>query len=86
MFVILKLLELTTMEVFKRFVVIIQVVFEIHYLCKSLQEDFKRQLVINVEKKVVWDVCKFGLCALLWKFCLVAYPGQFSSILDVIVD
>jgi hypothetical protein len=37
------------MEVFKRFVGIIQVVFEVHYLCKPLQKDFKRQFVINVK-------------------------------------
>jgi hypothetical protein len=57
------------MEVFKRFVVIIQVVFEVHYFCKPTQHDFKRQLVINVKRR--W----FGMFASL---DYVHYCGKFA--------
>jgi hypothetical protein len=38
------------MELFKRFIIVIQVVFKTHYLDKPTWKDFERQLVINVER------------------------------------
>lgn len=61
--------KLTAMEVFKRFIVVVQVVFEVHYLCKLIQQYFKRQLVINVERR--W----FGMFGSL---DYVHYCGNFS--------
>ncbi len=45
-----KLGESMAMELFKRFIIVIQVVFKTHYLDKPTWEDFERQLVINVER------------------------------------
>jgi hypothetical protein len=43
-----KLKELITMESIKRFVVVIHVVFEAHYIHKPTLQDFGKQLVISV--------------------------------------
>jgi hypothetical protein len=43
-----KLKESTTMESIKRFVVVVHVVFEAHYIHKPTLQDFGKQLVINV--------------------------------------
>jgi hypothetical protein len=43
-----KLKESTTMESIKRFVVLVHVVFEAHYILKPTLQDFGKQLVINV--------------------------------------
>jgi hypothetical protein len=43
-----KLKESTTMESIKRFVVVVHVVFEAHYIHRPTLQDFGKQLVINV--------------------------------------
>jgi hypothetical protein len=46
-----KLGESMAIELFKNFIIVIQVVFKTHYLHKPTSEDFERQLVINVERR-----------------------------------
>jgi hypothetical protein len=43
-----KLKESTTMESIKRFVVVVHVVFEAHYIHKPTLQNFGKQLVIDV--------------------------------------
>jgi hypothetical protein len=43
-----KLKESTTMGSIKRFVLVVHVVFEAHYIHKPTLQDFGKQLVINV--------------------------------------